>query len=248
MVVGGTIPREDSEELKQRGVAEVFTPGRPDERDRRLPARARCRRLIHVEREDAVALVTIDRPEAHERTRCGDAHGAARRGCASSPATSRVRAVIVTGAGEKAFVAGADIKYMSGLDVDAGEGVGRARPRSRTPARDDAEADDRGHQRFCARRRLRARARVRHPLRRDEREARPARGEPRDHSGLGRHAATRTRLRPRRREGADLHRAGSSTPKRRFASGSSMACTTPCSTRRARWPRCSRRRARSRCG
>src|SRR2546430_3272692 len=27
------------------------------------------------------------------------------------------RAVIVTGAGEKAFVAGADIKYMSGLDV-----------------------------------------------------------------------------------------------------------------------------------
>ena len=28
------------------------------------------------------------------------------------------RAVIVTGAGEKAFVAGADIKYMSGLDVD----------------------------------------------------------------------------------------------------------------------------------
>jgi enoyl-CoA hydratase len=29
-----------------------------------------------------------------------------------------VGAVIVTGAGEKAFVAGADIKYMSGLDVD----------------------------------------------------------------------------------------------------------------------------------
>src|SRR6476620_11422459 len=28
------------------------------------------------------------------------------------------RAVIVTGAGEKAFIAGADIKYMSGLDVD----------------------------------------------------------------------------------------------------------------------------------
>ena len=28
------------------------------------------------------------------------------------------RVVIVTGAGEKAFVAGADIKYMSGLDVD----------------------------------------------------------------------------------------------------------------------------------
>jgi methylmalonyl-CoA mutase C-terminal domain/subunit len=29
VVVGGTIPKEDSEELKQRGVAEVFTPGAP---------------------------------------------------------------------------------------------------------------------------------------------------------------------------------------------------------------------------
>ena len=29
VVVGGTIPKEDSEELKQQGVAEVFTPGAP---------------------------------------------------------------------------------------------------------------------------------------------------------------------------------------------------------------------------
>jgi len=29
VVVGGTIPKEDSDELKQRGVAEVFTPGAP---------------------------------------------------------------------------------------------------------------------------------------------------------------------------------------------------------------------------
>src|SRR4051794_41789956 len=32
-------------------------------------------------------------------------------------ADESARAVILTGAGEKAFVAGADIKYMSGLDV-----------------------------------------------------------------------------------------------------------------------------------
>ena len=31
-----------------------------------------------------------------------------------------VRVVVLTGSGEKAFVAGADIKYMSGLDVDDG--------------------------------------------------------------------------------------------------------------------------------
>ena len=29
VLVGGTIPREDVEELKRRGVAEVFTPGAP---------------------------------------------------------------------------------------------------------------------------------------------------------------------------------------------------------------------------
>jgi methylmalonyl-CoA mutase C-terminal domain/subunit len=29
VLVGGTIPREDAEELKRQGVAEVFTPGAP---------------------------------------------------------------------------------------------------------------------------------------------------------------------------------------------------------------------------
>jgi methylmalonyl-CoA mutase C-terminal domain/subunit len=29
VMVGGTIPKEDSDELKQQGVAEVFTPGAP---------------------------------------------------------------------------------------------------------------------------------------------------------------------------------------------------------------------------
>ena len=29
VVLGGTIPREDSDELKRQGVAEVFTPGAP---------------------------------------------------------------------------------------------------------------------------------------------------------------------------------------------------------------------------
>jgi enoyl-CoA hydratase len=79
--------------------------------------------LIDVAREDAVALVTIDRQEAlnaldvetltdlRDRLReLSDDEG--------------VRAVILTGAGEKAFVAGADIKYMSGLDVDQAKAWG----------------------------------------------------------------------------------------------------------------------------
>jgi len=73
--------------------------------------------LIRVEREEAVAIVTIDRPEALNAldvatlTELRDRL----RELANDDAA---RVVILTGAGEKAFVAGADIKYMSGLDVD----------------------------------------------------------------------------------------------------------------------------------
>lgn len=79
--------------------------------------------MIGVERHDAVAVVTIDRQEAlnaldvatltelRDRLReLADDAGA--------------RVVVLTGAGEKAFVAGADIKYMSGLDPDGAKGWG----------------------------------------------------------------------------------------------------------------------------
>ena len=72
--------------------------------------------MIRVDRDAAVAVVTVDRQDAlnaldvatltelRDRLRelAGDADA---------------RVVVLTGAGEKAFVAGADIKYMSGLDV-----------------------------------------------------------------------------------------------------------------------------------
>ncbi len=73
--------------------------------------------MIRVEREEAIAIVTIDRQEAMNAldvatlTELRDRL----RELANDDAA---RVVILTGAGEKAFVAGADIKYMSGLDVD----------------------------------------------------------------------------------------------------------------------------------
>jgi enoyl-CoA hydratase len=79
--------------------------------------------LIRVDRTDAVAILTVDRQDALNaldvttltelRDRLQDVAG-----------DGAVRAVILTGAGEKAFVAGADIKYMSGLDVEQAKAWG----------------------------------------------------------------------------------------------------------------------------
>jgi enoyl-CoA hydratase len=72
--------------------------------------------LIRIEREDAVAVVTVDRQEALNALDVGTLTEL-RDGLGELAGDDRTRAVILTGAGEKAFVAGADIKYMSGLDV-----------------------------------------------------------------------------------------------------------------------------------
>ena len=88
------------------------------------------------------------------------------------------------------------------------------------------QAGDRGGQRLRARRRLRARAGVRLHLRQRQGEVRPARGQPRRHPRLRRHAAARApRRRREAREGAVLHRRHRSTPTRRCASASSTRCS-----------------------
>jgi enoyl-CoA hydratase len=79
--------------------------------------------LIRVDREDAVAVLTVDRQDAlnaldvETLTELRDA-------LQEVAAVDDVRAVVLTGAGEKAFVAGADIKYMSGLDVEQAKAWG----------------------------------------------------------------------------------------------------------------------------
>jgi len=76
-----------------------------------------------VAREDAVAVVTVDRPEALNALDVATLT-ALRDRLVELAADPGVRAVVLTGAGEKAFVAGADIGYMSGLDVEQAKAWG----------------------------------------------------------------------------------------------------------------------------
>jgi enoyl-CoA hydratase len=79
--------------------------------------------VIRVDREGAVAIVTVDRQDALNALDVATLTEL--RDCLQEVAADEdVRAVILTGAGEKAFVAGADIKYMSGLDVEQAKAWG----------------------------------------------------------------------------------------------------------------------------
>jgi enoyl-CoA hydratase len=79
--------------------------------------------VIRVERDGPVAVVTVDRPDAMNAldvvtlTELRDRL----RELADDTET---RVVVLTGAGDRAFVAGADIKYMSGLAVDEAKAWG----------------------------------------------------------------------------------------------------------------------------
>jgi enoyl-CoA hydratase len=78
---------------------------------------------VDVARNGAVAVVTIDRQDALNALNV-ETLTELRDRLRELAADADVRAVVLTGAGEKAFVAGADIKYMSGLDPEQAKGWG----------------------------------------------------------------------------------------------------------------------------
>jgi enoyl-CoA hydratase len=79
--------------------------------------------VIDVARDAGIATVTIDRQDALNALDVATLVEL-RDQLAELAADGEVRAVVLTGAGDKAFVAGADIKYMSGLDPEQAKGWG----------------------------------------------------------------------------------------------------------------------------
>jgi enoyl-CoA hydratase len=71
---------------------------------------------IEVRIEEGVAVVTVDRPGALNALDLEHAQSLRDR-LEELSADESARVVVLTGAGERAFVAGADIKYMQGLGV-----------------------------------------------------------------------------------------------------------------------------------
>lgn len=78
---------------------------------------------IDVSREGHVATVTMDRPEALNAFN-GEQLEALLHAFTWLKDESGVRCVILTGAGEKSFAAGADIKQMVDLDAQSGHAFG----------------------------------------------------------------------------------------------------------------------------
>lgn len=82
---------------------------------------------VHYDRRDAVAVLTIDRLDRHNALSRATLHALGRLG-RNAVADERVRAIVITGRGAKAFCAGADLKERQGFtneDVRAQVGLYR---------------------------------------------------------------------------------------------------------------------------
>ena len=85
--------------------------------------------FLLVERDGAVAVVTVNRPAVLNALNAATL-GELNRVAAELGGDAEVRAVVLTGAGEKAFVAGADIRELAGLAPDMAKSYSQAGQRA----------------------------------------------------------------------------------------------------------------------
>src|SRR4051812_40043408 len=81
--------------------------------------------FIKVERHDVVAIVTVNRPDKLNALNAATI-AEVRAAFESLRNDQQVRAIIMTGAGEKSFIAGADIAELSQMTPLSGIEVSRA--------------------------------------------------------------------------------------------------------------------------
>lgn len=79
---------------------------------------------VEIEPRGSVTTVTINRPEAFNALDT-DVIDALVEAVATAQASPHTRVVVLTGAGEKAFSAGADLKELAGMSVDRASGAMR---------------------------------------------------------------------------------------------------------------------------
>jgi enoyl-CoA hydratase len=79
---------------------------------------------ILIENKDGICYLTINRPKQLNALNCATI-SELNKAILSVDSDSSVRCIILTGADNKAFVAGADIKEFAGFDISEGESLAR---------------------------------------------------------------------------------------------------------------------------
>ena len=190
----------------------VQRSGRASAADRVFPIRSR--NIIRIPMAFDNLLVDRDGPSPRhhqpaagpERPQPADARRAPPRRARARAGRRACASIVLTGAGDKAFVAGADINELAVQSPAAGREHALARAACLRSDREPRQAGDRGDQRLRARRRLRAGDGVHAAARRRHGEARAAGDQPRPHSRLRRDAAAAAAGRQGKRARDDAHR------------------------------------------